>query len=378
LGVGVKCGWKNNCVVNSVNPIWFRIYLKLIDSLDLTMKTLVVLAAILVGIQAVSFFDLVQEQWTSYKLQHRKQYESDTEEKFRMKIYMDNVHKVELHNQKYAQGLIKYKLGINQYSDMLHHEFIHTLNGFNRTRRLLGANMLPDKYGYDGITFIPPSNVELPKLVDWRNKGAVTPVKNQGHCGSCWSFSATGSLEGQHFRKTGKLVSLSEQNLVDCSTKYGNNGCEGGLMDNAFRYVKDNHGIDTEKSYPYEAEDDKCRYNPKNSGATDRGYTDIQTGSEEDLQSAVATVGPVSVAIDASHESFQFYSEGVYDEPQCSSDELDHGVLAVGYGTSEDGVDYWLVKNSWGETWGDKGYIKMTRNKDNQCGIATQASYPLV
>jgi len=342
------------------------------------MKTLIVFGAILIGIQAVTFFDLVQEQWTSYKLTHRKQYGSDTEEKFRMKIYMDNMHKIAVHNQKYELGLVSYKLSPNKYADMLHHEFIHTLNGFNRTKRLLGENMIEDKNGYDGLTYMPPSNVELPKSVDWRTKGAVTPVKDQGHCGSCWSFSATGSLEGQHYRRTGKLVSLSEQNLIDCSAKYGNNGCNGGLMDNAFKYIKDNHGLDTEKSYPYEAEDDKCRYNPKNSGATDRGFTDVESGNEDDLKSAIATVGPVSVAIDASHESFQFYSTGVYDEPQCDSQNLDHGVLAVGYGTTDDGVDYWIVKNSWGTSWGDKGYILMSRNKDNQCGIASSASYPVV
>lgn len=342
------------------------------------MKTLIVFGAILIGIQAVTFFDLVQEQWTSYKLTHRKQYGSDTEEKFRMKIYMDNMHKIAVHNQKYELGLVSYKLSPNKYADMLHHEFIHTLNGFNRTRRLLGENMIEDKNVYDGLTYMPPSNVELPKSVDWRTKGAVTPVKDQGHCGSCWSFSATGSLEGQHYRRTGKLVSLSEQNLIDCSAKYGNNGCNGGLMDNAFKYIKDNHGLDTEKSYPYEAEDDKCRYNPKNSGATDRGFTDVESGNEDDLKSAIATVGPVSVAIDASHESFQFYSTGVYDEPQCDSQNLDHGVLAVGYGTTDDGVDYWIVKNSWGTSWGDKGYILMSRNKDNQCGIASSASYPVV
>lgn len=150
-------------------------------------------------------------------------------------------------------------------------------------------------------------------------------------------------------------------------------------MDNAFRYIKDNHGIDTENSYPYLAEDEKCHYKPKNSGATDRGFVDIESGNEDKLKAAVATIGPISVAIDASHESFQLYSDGVYYEPECSSEQLDHGVLVVGYGTDEaSGQDYWLVKNSWGDSWGDKGYVKMARNKDNHCGIATQASYPLV
>lgn len=337
------------------------------------MKLLLCFAAVIVCAHSVSFFDLVQEQWDSFKVTHQKNYESQTEEKYRMKIFMDNAHKVAKHNKMYALGLVSYKLGINKYADLLHHEFIHVMNGFNKTKTL----MLGDTAS-QAIKFIPPANVELPENVDWREKGAVTKVKDQGHCGSCWSFSATGALEGQHYRRTGKLVSLSEQNLVDCSRRYGNNGCNGGLMDNAFRYIKENRGIDTEAAYPYKAEDEKCHFNPSKVGATDKGFVDIESGDEDQLKSAIATVGPVSVAIDASHESFQLYAGGIYYDPECSSEELDHGVLAVGYGTDENGKDYWLIKNSWGPSWGDQGYIKMARNKNNNCGVATQASYPLV
>lgn len=263
---------------------------------------------------------------------------------------------------------------------MLHSEFVRTLNGFNRSASLSENSVYKTFVKIEEpVTFIAPANVELPTSVDWRTKGAVTPVKDQGHCGSCWSFSATGALEGQHFRKTGKLVSLSEQNLVDCSGSYGNNGCNGGLMDNAFQYIKENGGIDTEKSYPYEAIDDTCHFKKETVGATDKGFTDIPQGDEEAMKQAVATIGPVSVAIDASHESFQFYSSGVYVEPQCDSEQLDHGVLVVGYGTDEaSNQDYWIVKNSWGTSWGDQGYIKMARNMKNHCGIATASSYPLV
>lgn len=334
------------------------------------MKTLVVFVAVIVGVsQALSMYDLLQDEWEAYKSHHVKKYQNPVEEKFRMKIYLENRHRIAKHNKEGKS----FKLAMNKYGDMLPREFASRMNGYRSDLKNHTAHLLT------AASFIAPANVAVPESIDWREKGAVTPVKDQGQCGSCWSFSTTGALEGQAFRKTGVLTSLSEQNLIDCSTGdlYQNEGCNGGLMDNAFRYIKDNHGIDTEVSYPYEGKDDRCRYKKKNKGAEDVGFVDVPEGDEEKLKLAVATVGPVSVAIDASHESFQFYSKGVYYEKDCSSTELDHGVLVVGYGT-EDGEDYWLVKNSWGTTWGENGFIKMARNKDNHCGIASSASYPLV
>ncbi|KZS03727.1 Cathepsin L [Daphnia magna] len=330
---------------------------------------LAILLSISLGmVTAVSVNKLFADEWNLFKNIHSKSY-TEFEEKFRQKVYMENRHKIARHNARFHKGEVSFTMEMNHFGDLLHHEFVAVVNGFK------GKNFT--KSG-EGVFFMEPANVAIPDSVDWRTEGAVTPVKDQGQCGSCWSFSATGALEAQNFRKTGQLVSLSEQNLIDCSGKYGNEGCNGGLMDQAFQYIKDNKGIDTEESYPYEAEDDTCRYNPKTRGAVDNGFVDIPSGNEAKLMAALASVGPVSIAIDASHESFQFYSAGIYYEPECSSDDLDHGVLVVGYGKDKAGKDYWLVKNSWSEKWGDKGYIKIARNRKNHCGVATAASYPLV
>lgn len=310
--------------------------------------------------------EMIEAAWGDFKSEHDKNYESKVEELKRKDIFTDHLKTINLHNYLYSRGLKSYTMGVNRFADLTNKEFVSMMNGWRKQN------------GTSGSTYLSPNVAfSVPDSVDWRDKGYVTPVKDQKQCGSCWAFSSTGSLEGQTFRKTGKLVSLSEQNLVDCSTKYGNEGCNGGLMDNAFTYVKANNGIDTEASYPYEARDGTCRYKPDSKGASDTGFTDIPSGDEEKLKEAIATVGPISVAIDASHTSFQLYKKGVYDEPDCSSQSLDHGVLAVGYGT-KDGKDYYIVKNSWGTVWGDEGYIYMSRNKDNQCGIATSASYPIV
>jgi cathepsin L len=309
------------------------------------------------------------QDWESYKGLHSKRFNDNEIENERMLAFLASQQHVRRHNDAYEKGDVTYKIGINHIADLPFSEY-QKLNGYRRL------------YGDSGIRnssrWLAPLNADIPESLDWREHGYVTDVKNQGMCGSCWAFSATGSLEGQHKRSSGNLVSLSEQNLVDCSAKYGNNGCNGGLMDFAFQYIKENHGIDTEDSYPYKGTQKKCHFKKATVGADDTGFVDLPEGDEEQLKIAVATQGPISVAIDAGHRSFQLYKEGVYFEPQCSPEMLDHGVLVVGYGTDPKHGDYWIVKNSWGETWGESGYVRMARNKKNHCGIATKASYPLV
>jgi cathepsin L len=275
---------------------------------------------------------------------------------YRYRVFKSNLDYVNAWN---AAGKSS-KLATNKFADLTNEEFRRIYLGVKPKTAL-------------NPVFVP-SDVTAAD-VDWRKKGAVTAIKNQGQCGSCWSFSTTGSVEGCHFL-VGKqtLTSLSEQNLMDCSTSQGNQGCDGGLMTQAMDYIISNGGIDTESSYPYTAEDGTCSYNAANSGASLSHYTNVVSGNEDDLQKK-ADQGPVSIAIDASQNSFQLYSSGVYSDPNCSSSQLDHGVLVVGYGT-DSGSPYWLVKNSWGTDWGLSGYIEMARNDNNMCGVATMATLP--
>lgn len=319
---------------------------------------------------AKTIFEDLYTEWEKFKNNHGKTYENLKEEEHRFGVFTRNLEYIKKHNTEYNAGLHSYYLGVNHLADLEVEEF-RKLNGYRKSKN---ASLTTGGCS----TYLSASNVKVPDEVDWRKEGYVTPVKNQGQCGSCWSFSTTGSLEGQTFKKTQILISLSEQQLVDCSGKFGNEGCNGGLMDNAFAYIKSVGGIESEEEYPYKHKQSKCKAVKSEFVAEDTGCVDVESGSEDKLKEALATVGPISVAIDASHQSFQLYESGVYDEPDCSSEQLDHGVLTVGYGTSDDGQDYWIVKNSWGTTWGKEGYIMMSRNKKNQCGIATQASYPLV
>lgn len=216
------------------------------------------------------------------------------------------------------------------------------------------------------------ANVKLPKSVDWRKKRAVTAVKEQKHCGSCWAFSVLGSIESQYAIETGHLVSLSVQNLVDCTLGHDREKCDGNSRHEAFDYVKDNGGVDTERSYPYKGVGGSCKYKRRKKARVSlQGVKDIPEGDEKKLQEAIATIGPISVCVDSSHNSFQQYKSGVYYEPKCT-DDTDHAVLAVGYGTDDDGQDYYIIKNSWGRDWGEDGYMRIARNRNSHCGIAKE------
>lgn len=276
--------------------------------------------------------------------------------------YVNTVDMISSHNVD-TSG---YSIGITQFADMSAEEF----NQFK------GPGCLSTKSTSSCGKF-SPSSKSVPDSIDWTSKGGVTDVKNQGQCGSCWSFSATGAMEGAWFVSTGDLVSLSEQQLMDCSTRYGNMGCNGGLMDGAFEYAIDKGGMCSEEEVPYQGVDGTC------SDCTPvvkfSGCTDVTPNNQLHLKEAVSN-GPVSIAIEADTSVFQHYTGGVISSASCGTN-LDHGVLVVGYGTDGDGTMWWLVKNSWGNTWGDNGYVKISRteseNDKGVCGIAMQPSYPI-
>jgi len=299
------------------------------------------------------------QQWSSL---HHKEYVGATERDYRESVYLSNVKMINRHNA----GGHSWTMGVNKFADLTGLEFKDRFaKGFNHTTK--------------DTNYTLPESTALPVSVDWSAAGAVTAVKNQEQCGSCWAFSTTGSVEGAWFLKNGTLVSLSEQQLVDCSTVEGNEGCNGGLMDYGFEYIIKNKGITTETAYPYTATGpNKCLAAGKPVAATLSGFKDVPVNSETALMTAIALT-PVSVAVEADQSVFQFYTGGVMDSA-CGT-ALDHGVLAVGYGTAG-GKDYYLVKNSWGADWGVKGYIMLARgpkfNPAGQCGIQMAASYPVV
>ncbi|XP_023759344.1 low-temperature-induced cysteine proteinase [Lactuca sativa] len=304
-------------------------------------------------------------QWCQ---QHGKSYSTEEENLYRFNVFEDNYAYIIRHN---SNSNSSYTLSLNSFADLTHHEF-----KLARLRGLSASAASDDLIRLNRGSSLIESSSYLPKSLDWRDKGAVTNVKDQGSCGACWSFSATGAMEGINQIVTGSLISLSEQELVDCDKSF-NSGCEGGLMDYAYEFVIKNKGIDTEDDYPYQAKQTSCNKNKrKRNIVTIDGYNDIPENNEDQLLKAVANQ-PVSVGICGSERAFQLYSKGIFTGP-CST-ALDHAVLIVGY-DSKDGVDYWIIKNSWGNSWGINGYMYMARNTGDShglCGINMLASYPI-
>lgn len=304
------------------------------------------------------------KQFSNFQERFSKRYETLEETESRFNIFRSNLRNIILHNLDHTQN---FTMGINQFTDLTPQEFKDKYVGGLRA-----------EVGSYGCKTFSSGASGAPSSIDWRQKGAVTSVKDQGQCGSCWTFSATGAVEGAWAIAKGQLVDLAEQELVDCATgiAYGSHGCNGGQMEGAFKFIIEN-GQCALSAYPYTAKDGSCQ--KCTAVAHISSCSDVKPNDQISLKAAVAQQ-PVAIAIEADTRYFQSYSSGVLTSSSCGTN-LDHGVLIVGYGT-ENGQDYWLVKNSWGTSWGMDGYVKIARSSSTNdagiCGIAMDPSFPSV
>merc|ERR1719276_727686 len=310
----------------------------------------------LIAVASAQVMDHYDYKFMEFVTKHGKSYGTRAEYDFRAALFKENYQFMEQHNASNETHTVE----INEMSDFTQEEWSRML-GYQAANRERNTVVLDE--------------ANLQDEVDWRTKGAVTPVKNQGRCGSCWAFSTTGAVEGAYFNKHGELKSFAEQQLVDCAQKYGNHGCQGGLMDLAFKYIEAGNPLMLEADYPYTAKNGRsCKYDKSQGVGSVASFKDVQHMSVSQLKAAL-NIAPVSIAIEADKRVFQMYHSGVISGSACGT-QLDHGVLAVGYGTLE-GQDFFLVKNSWGPSWGDHGYVRIAADSSNTCGILSDPSYPL-
>jgi cathepsin L len=306
-----------------------------------------------------------------YKTVFKKTYIDKADELLRENIFKKVLQSVADHNELFKQGKEKFSLAINQFSDWTLPEYLGIMG-----MDLSEADDDDDVPAKTKRQTRAADSCQHPDEKDWRKDGAVTSIKDQLKCASCYAFSAAGALEAQFFLKSGVLNSLSEQQFVDCSTNLGNKGCNKGVMNKVFKYAK-SAGISTDAKYPYEGKHSNCRASSDSLKIS--GYAKVPKGNEAMLQDAVCRIGPVSVAVDASDEKFKNYHDGVYFNADCNPNNTNHAVLVVGYGFDETtDLEYWIVKNSFGTSWGQEGYAKIAKNQKNHCGIANIASYPIV
>jgi C1A family cysteine protease len=313
-------------------------------------------------------------QFTNFQQKFNKKYDSLEDMENHFNVFRSNLKDIIIHNLNQTHT---YTMGINQFTDLTSDEFKETYANGLSSAFVQDMNL----FGTIDCKYFSGSNVSVPSSIDWREKNAVSSVKDQGQCGSCWSFAASGAIESAWAIEYGQLYNLSEQELVDCAgIKYGSMGCNGGQIDGAFKYAI-NHGMCTEESYPYVSgttlKAGSCLSCIPVVNISTCIY--IRPNDQISLKVAVAN-GPVSVAIEADTKYFQSYSGGILTSLSCGTN-LNHGVLIVGYG-NDTGQDYWLVKNSWSSSWGENGYIRIARSNNTNdagvCGIAVQPSYPVV
>ena len=312
--------------------------------------------AIIFALFAVALsINLRDSEFLAYQKQYGKVYSAPEEMRYRLAVYQNNLKKIAEHNAKN----LPWTLGVNQFADLTEEEFTYKFCGCAKDPKSRTGRVTPI-YG------------DAPERVDWREKGVVTPVKNQASCGSCWAFSTTGTTESAYAISSGKLVSLSEQQLVDCATrpKYEAEGCHGGWPWSVLDYVSD-HGLCTEDAYPYTGKDGECKDSQCEVAVQSKGKVQLPQGDEESLANAVALT-PVSIVLDAS--AMQLYMGGIITK--CT-ESINHAVLAVGYG-EENGIKYWIIKNSWGPTWGEQGYCRVEKDVGGmgRCALTYSSVYP--
>ncbi|XP_067871953.1 cathepsin K-like [Heterodontus francisci] len=318
---------------------------------------------------------IIDEEWEIWKQAYGKSYPSVQEDMARRAIWLENMEKIAAHNAQYRQGISTYEMAMNQFGDLTPVEFVQFYTDVkmyemtNYTDNTLSDVELEELEEVEEVG-------NLPKEVDWRRMGYVRQVKNQGWCLSCYAFAAAGALEGQLAKKWKQYVDLSVQNIIDCSDEYNNYGCNGGLPYRAFEYIRDN-GIESDQSYPYQAKkNSKCLFSSSKSITKINTFKRFKHNTEKQLTQMVASVGPISVLVHSSLDSWIFYKSGIFDNVKCNIDNIDHAVVLVGY-VDEHPEGYWIIKNSWGTSWGENGYMRMVKGK-NMCGINYCASYPII
>ncbi|KAN0040639.1 hypothetical protein ACTA71_008977 [Dictyostelium dimigraforme] len=343
------------------------------------MKLFIIYLFILIFIIKLCLCDLeIEKQFIEWSKKYNKVY-SNKEFSWRFNNFKKNKEYVEKWNQRELETILE----LNLFADLSREEYINNyLANFIDISNYNQKTFKNVKYG--GI-FLNNYNISI-ESIDWRNLGVVTPIKDQGKCsGAGYSFSAIGAIESAHNLKNGdNQIILSEQNIIDCTIEMGNNGCSGGLSSIAFDYIIKQRGIDGEFSYPYEGHvvepyegRGRCRYDSFYSVASISSYFEIERFNENHLTHSLLN-SPVSVMIDASQLSFMLYKSGVYKDQFCSSTKLNHGILNVGFGVSEKGTEYYILKNSFGLKWGMKGYIHLLKNFNNHCGVASMGIFVVI